>query len=52
MARVDKMLLIAGMDNTIQSFYLKGKKNWSVTITPSSEIVGLIPMDSTRSDQA
>ena len=32
MVRLDKTIMIAGMNNTLQSFYLKGKKNFSVTM--------------------
>lgn len=30
LVRFEKSILVAGMDNTIQSFYLKGKKNFSL----------------------
>ena len=49
MARVDKHLLIAGMDNTLQSYFLKGKKNWSIQLP--SEIVSVSKMDHTKNDQ-
>jgi len=32
LVKFDKSLIVAGMDKTVQSFYLKGKKNWTVTM--------------------
>lgn len=48
MARVDKHLLIAGMDNTLQSYFLKGKKNWSIQMP--SEIAAVNCMDANKND--
>jgi len=50
MVRIDKTLIIAGMDNTLQSYYLKGKKNWTITLP--SEIVAVQKMDQNRTEQA
>jgi Bardet-Biedl syndrome 1 protein len=47
---MDKTILVAGMDNTIQSFYLKGKKNFSVQMP--SEILALQRMDTNRAERA
>ena len=49
-ARCDKTLLIAGMDNTLQSYYLKGKKNFVVKMP--SEIVSILKMDTNRIERA
>jgi len=31
--RFDKQLIIAGMNQTLNSFYMKGKKNYSITMS-------------------
>jgi len=46
---MDKTILVAGMDNTIQSFYLKGKKNFSIQMP--SEILALQRMDTNRGER-
>jgi len=38
--------VIAGMDNTVQSFYLKGKKNWCISMP--AEICTIVKMDHTK----
>lgn len=32
LVKFEKSLIVAGMDKTVQSFYLKGKKNWNITM--------------------
>ena len=39
LVKFEKSIVIAGMDNTVQSFYLKGKKNWSLVIAKSAIIL-------------
>ena len=42
MARIDKTLVIAGMDNTIKAFTLKGKRSYQVQ--PPEQIVSINSM--------
>jgi hypothetical protein len=42
MVRIDKSLVIAGMDNSIKAFTLKGKKSYSVQLP--EQIVSINPM--------
>ena len=44
--RLDKQIVVAGMDNVVQSFYLKGKKSFSMTMP--SEICTLHKMTVNR----
>lgn len=46
LVKFEKSILIAGMDCTLQSFYLKGKKNWSITMP--SEICTIAKMEHSR----
>lgn len=50
MVRLDKSLVIAGMDNILQSYYLKGKKNYSILMPV--EICGIAKMDLARINNA
>jgi len=43
LVKFDKSIVVAGMDNTVQCFYFKGKKNWSITMP--SEIVTIAKME-------
>ena len=45
--RLDKQIVIAGMDNIIQSYYLKGKKSFSMTMP--SEICAMTRLSISRS---
>ena len=44
--KFDKLILVAGMDNTLQSFYLKGKKSWSISMP--AEICTIVKMEHSR----
>ena len=44
--RFDKSIVVAGMDRSLQCFYLKGKKNWSITMP--SEICTITKMENNR----
>jgi len=46
LVKFEKSIVIAGMDRTLQSFYLKGKKNW--TITMPAEICTIAKMENNR----
>ena len=46
LVKFDKSIIIAGMDNTLQCFYLKGKKNWSITMP--AEICTIVKMEHSR----
>ena len=46
LVKFEKSILIAGMDCTLQSFYLKGKKNWSITMP--AEICTITKMEHSR----
>jgi len=48
--RLEKTLLIAGMDNIIQSFYMKGKKNFAVTMP--SEVLAITKMNTHKTTKA
>ncbi len=49
-AKLDKSLIIAAMDNTLQSFSVRGKKNFSISLP--SQIVSIVKMESSRGDTA
>ena len=44
--RLEKQIVIAGMDNIVQAFYLKGKKSYSITMP--SEICAITRMTVNR----
>ena len=46
LGKFDKSILVAGMDNTLQSFYLKGKKSWSISMP--AEICTIVKMEHSR----
>lgn len=46
LVKFEKSIVIAGMDNTVQSFYLKGKKNWCISMP--SEICTIAKMEHTK----
>lgn len=43
MVKMDKQIVLAGMDNSLQSFYLKGKKNFHINM--QHEILVIKRMD-------
>lgn len=47
-AKLEKSIVVAAMDNTIQSFSIKGKKNFSVQMP--TQIISIVKMDSSRGD--
>ena len=50
MMRLDKQIVIAGMDNIIQSYYLKGKKSFSMAMP--SEICAMAKLTISRATQS
>lgn len=48
-ARLDKSIVVAAMDNSIQSFSIKGKKNFSVQM--NYPIISIVKMESSTATQ-
>ena len=46
LVKFDKSIVIAGMDKTLQCFYLKGKKSFSITMP--AEICTITKMEHSR----
>ena len=46
LVKFEKSIVIAGMDNSLQSFYMKGKKNWAISMP--SEICTIAKMETNR----
>lgn len=46
LVKFEKSIIIAGMDNSLQSFYLKGKKNWAISMP--AEICTIAKMETNR----
>ena len=44
MARIDKTLVIAGMDNTIKAFTLKGKRSYQVQLPEQIVSINAMPV--------
>lgn len=46
LVKFEKSLIVAGMDRTVQSFYMKGKKNWCNTMP--AEICTITKMEHSK----
>ena len=46
LVKFEKSIVVAGMDNTMQCFYFKGKKSWSISMP--AEICAIAKMEHSR----